>query len=443
MSNKNSLKYQFKKQLAISIGLLVIIFSFLLYKLFFIGIGSTMHRTMMSMANHYVKQIELNRDYDLPQQGNYSAYIGKDNVPKKMKALFNFDEIHDFQFQVNEKDKKFKIIHPKKVFFFLVHPIPNNSEKLYLFYHEIPPHPSVLPPKKGLKLSVPLSIALITLIAISLVYLVANRLIRQVLNPLNKLAHMAESIDENNLELSFDVMNDKTEIGVVANTLHQSISRVHQYHQREKQFLQNASHELRTPIAIVSSALEIIELRTSQGKYDIFDQHTHIRRANKDMSELTEALLLLSRGESTQTHLESVNLEYLISSILEEYKYLIKGKNVEVELHVDDDSHSYDLPMSLCRIILRNLIRNAFEHTISGTVFIEVMNLDVTIINTSLGLSNHYKKVKERGVSKGKGFGIGLDIVHKISSQQKWPLHFSSDHENDSQVTISFIKAIV
>jgi len=437
MTNKNSLKYQFKKQLAISIGLLVIVFSFLLYQIFFIGIGTTMHRTMMSMAGHYAKQIELNPNISLPSGGAYSAFVGREAIPNKIEHLFDFDAIKDFSFSVNDGDRFVKSSRPKSVFFLVTYPIKNTTDKLYLLYNERPPKKGFAhTQKKGPLLNVPLSIALITLLAILLVFWIARRLISKVLNPINELADMANGLDEYNPELSFEVMNDKTEIGVVANTLHQTMDRIYQFHQREKQFLQNASHELRTPIAVVSSALDIIDLRNSQGNSNIADQYINIRRANRNMTELIGALLLLSRNDSSKVHLETVDLNKLSEAIIDEHQYLLKGKDIVVDF-VAKDNILHELPLALCRIALSNLIRNAFEHTLSGIVCVQLSNLTVSITNSSY-LVDNYHSAGEQGISQGQGFGIGLEIVKKIASQQNWQLQFLSAHESTNQVIISF-----
>ncbi|WP_426369383.1 histidine kinase dimerization/phospho-acceptor domain-containing protein [Pseudocolwellia sp. HL-MZ7] len=467
MKNKNSLQYQFKKQLALSIGLLVIVFSFLLYQIFLISIGSTMHRTMMSMAGHYAKQVERDANFVLPNDDTYSVYLGKENIPEDIATLFDFDTMKDYGFSVNDGGKVIKTSKADKVVFIVKHPIRNNSQRLYLLYDDspkrrgpphkagfAPPHGSDLPPpprlerpegapphfgpelpKPGPFLNVPISIVFVTLLAILLVYGVARRLIKTVLEPLSELTVMAKSLDENNPELSFEVVNNKTEIGEVAKTLHQTMDRIHQYHQREKQFLQNASHELRTPIAVVSSSLDIIDLRTSQGNTNIFDQHTNIRRANKNMAELTNALLLLSRKDGTNMGLDAVNLKQLSTIITDEHSYLLKGKNVNFKIRGDDDS-SHELPKALCRIALSNLIRNAFEHTSAGIVNVEISGLSVLITNSSSGLTDGYNNAGDEQTCQG--FGIGLDIVRKIVEQQGWQLALSSDKHKGSQVIISF-----
>ncbi len=486
INSKNSLNYQFKKQLFISIGLLVIVFSFLLHQLFFIGISTTMHRTMTSLAEHYGAQIVLDKNFPLPETGNYRAYVGIDNIPEEILELFRDELIvnkglglKDHKMLINDdgrnnrenddgndgENQRSLFSPPKNVHFLIAQPLQNSEEKLYLVFNDSP-HKKIGPPKNpGLLLDVPRSILLITLFAIVLIYWVARRLINRVIKPLNELSTMANSLDESQPELSFDIMNDKTEIGQVAKTLHQTMGRIHQYHQREKQFLQNTSHELRTPIAIVASALDIIDLRTAQQKPNMADQHKNIRRANKDMAQITEALLLLSRKNSDQISPEKVDMKQLILSTIEEHRYLLdtkkdllkkqtasEGENksesdneITVEFDINEyESAHYLLPKSLCQIILNNLIRNAFEHTSKGTIRIDLNKNCLTITNSSSNtiansnLTQPSQQASSRGLCNGQGFGIGLDIVRQIAEQQGWLFEISADNENENKVVIAF-----
>ena len=460
----NSLKYQFKKQLIISAGLLVLIFSFLLYQILFIGIGASMHRSMMAMTDHYAQQIEADPNFPLPHNDDFSIYVGRETLSAEIEQIFDIDTLPPFSFSVHDDSKLSELFRPQSITFLETRPLKNNGGILYLVYHDRdpkrrppPPHgqvpslpfykdhqpPSVnghpapgSPPKTPL-INVPNSIFFIILLATLLVYWIVQRLITSVLNPLNELALMAKSLDENHPELSFSVMQNKTEIGAVAKTLHQTMQRIHQYHQREKQFLQNASHELRTPIAVISSALDIIELRASQGNTNIIDQHANIRRANKNMAEMTNALLLLSGKNSGDTHLDIIDLKQLSSTIIEEHKYLLKDKRVLVEL-ISDENTTHELPSALCRIVLSNLIRNAFEHTLSGTVNVEVSGRKVLVTNTSSALYDNELGEIELEKNYDKGFGIGLDIVKKIVEQQQWQLQFLPDVKKGWQVVINF-----
>ncbi|GLS91119.1 two-component sensor histidine kinase [Psychromonas marina] len=460
----NSLKYQFKKQLIISVGLLVLIFSFLLYQILFIGIGASMHRGMMSMTDHYAQQLEADPSFPLPHNDDFSIYVGRETLPAEIEQMFDIDTLPPFSFSVHDDSKLSELFRPQKITFLETRPLKNNKGILYLVYHDRDPqrappprhgkipshlflqdHPpqhaeKVLPPGPPPKtplINVPNSIIFIILLATLLVYWIVQRLITSVLNPLNELALMAKSLDENNPELSFSVMQNKTEIGAVAKTLHQTMQRIHQYHQREKQFLQNASHELRTPIAVISSALDIIDLRASQGNHDIADQHINIRRANKNMTEMTSALLLLSDKNRSIRSLDTIDLKQLSTSIIEEHKYLLKDKRVFIDL-IGADNETHELPGTLCRIVLSNLIRNAFEQTLSGGVSVDISGRKVLVTNTSSAIYNNEEGEIELEKNYDKGFGIGLDIVKKIVEQQQWQLHFFADVKKGWQVVINF-----
>jgi len=486
MRNKNSLKNQFKKQLVLSLGLLIVIFSLMLDRMFFTGLQASMHQSMASMALHYKQQVDENPHFELPRNGQYSVFIGKETIPDSVRNLFDLEDLEGNAFIVNNSHHFIKMFEPENISFLMTKPLKNNTKMLYLFYHHlfVPPLPPVQerrPPRGHLRpllspgphdklgvrpppihdndfapsvqaTPIPLTeldvkqdpivhmsglIILIVLVAMLLMFWIIRRLIHTVLNPLNELAEMAKNLDENNPEQTFDIMNNKTEIGVLANTLHDTMIRIQEFNQREKQFLQNASHELRTPIAVVSSALDIITLRESLGNTNVTDQHCNIRRANKNMTELTEALLLLSRKKNPNTYLQSVDLNELLKAIIEEHRYLLEGKKVGVELVNDHDGY-YDLPLVLCRIVISNLIRNAFEHTSAGSVRVQISALTLLITNTSSGLTDDFQQAVEQKGNKRQGFGIGLDIVRKIVAQQQWYLDLSSDIQTGSKVVVCF-----
>lgn len=476
MINKNSLKYQFKKQLAISIGLLVIIFAFMLDQIFYAGIATAMQRSMLSMAGHYAQQVNLDPDFELPEEGKYSVFVGKQAIRPDIKALFDIDAMGEVKFAVHGGGDYIKMSNPNSLSFLVVHPLRQRSEKLYLFYQNRPvrlppsmfvsgagqnrppprgrpeqqadfppPHhenrhglAGAKPPKQALLnipeerplLSVPESIGFIIIIAILLIYWVVRRLIGSVLTPLNELATMAKSIDETKPDLPFKVLQNRTEIGLVATTLQKTMQRIHDHHQREKRFLQNASHELRTPIAVVSSALDIIDLRHRQGNTQIADQHDNIRRANKNMAELSAALLFLNTNKGANQELQQVELAELAKRLVNEHAYLLEGKALSVEV-VCHHSQPYSLPMALCRIVLSNLIRNAFEHTLEGSVVVDINALVVTISNSEAG-------IEDCSAEHSQGFGLGLNIVAKIAAQQQWQMNLSSDPQSGSKVVFSF-----
>ncbi|WP_019615741.1 sensor histidine kinase [Psychromonas ossibalaenae] len=433
IEHKSRLRYQFRKQLFISIGLLVVVFSILLYNLYFMGHANATHRSMMILAEHYAAQLELQPDSPLPQSGGVGAYIGRQNLPHTVQDYFKEQPLNDYQMHIYHGNEN----SPTR-YFMLAFPLNNSKHQLLVLYNDQALRELPRPSRKGWIINLPGAIALTAVLAIILVFWLAQRLISKVLNPLYQLSEMANHLDENNPELSFSIMSDKTEIGDVANTLHNSLQRIHQFHQREKKFLQNASHELRTPIAVVASSLDIIALRSSRGNQQIEDQLQNIRRSNQSMAELSEAILLTGRDQHKPEAAEQVNLSYIVKNVAADLNYLLEGKNVRVQL-AGSDSVELQLAKTLCRIVLSNLIRNAFEHTDNGKIQISVSDTVVTIKDTGCGFAQETAaKLQERGISDGQGFGLGLDIVRQIVKAQQWKFSLQANSDIGTTVMIDF-----
>lgn len=249
------------------------------------------------------------------------------------------------------------------------------------------------------------------------------------------------SLDETTPDLSHPILQDRSEIGLVAHALKQGMDRIYSFHQREKNFLQNASHELRTPITVVGSALDIIERRQAMGKQDISKPLQHIRQASVNMKETTEALLWLSREESRegtsdenraykspdQSPIKANDLHQILTELVAQLRYLIEDPAIKVTISMNtQDILLYD--PALIRIVLVNLIRNAFEHTFEGRIDINISNTGISICDTGLGLSSDTNPIN-RGESGRDSFGLGLDIVSRIADRKGWKLSLSSNSD--------------
>ena len=438
MAKSKSLRTQFRNQLLVSIGLLVLIYSVLLHYLFFQGLDQATHRSMMQEARHYAQAYANNPDYQLPRSDSFAVYIGRENLPPLLKQRFKHIPLINRELAIAEDAKKPFFKPPKESFFILPYPVANTDSQLLLVYDNKPPEhqPGHAPPPFKLDLITATVIA--ALLSIALILWLAGRLITQVLNPLQQLTQMAKTIDQDKPEQEFTAMQDNSEIGLVANTLHESLQRIHQFHQREKQFLQNASHELRTPIAVIGSSLDMIDRRIEQGKTEISDQLQYIRHANKDMRELTEALLWLGRDQELAMATEQVDLSSLVTTLCDDLAYLIAGRNIAVNIRPTNPA-PIQLPLALCRIVLNNLIRIAFEHAWEGEINIQVATSSVSISNDVSRFNTQNMHVPStRGESSYESFGLGLDIVKQIVDKQGWILQTCTEQDARYEIEVRF-----
>lgn len=223
------------------------------------------------------------------------------------------------------------------------------------------------------------------------------------------------------------------ELNEMAALIRNTLYTMHEGLERKQQFLQHTSHELRTPISVIRNNIELLHrLQASQNQQNELKQQeviNRIDRASLTMQHLTETLLWLSKETSEPLSEKEVQLDQLMHELVEEMRYLLNEKQVRVEL--DTQAFSIKLPDIAAKIVLGNLIRNAFQHTWEGEVLIRQRDNKVEIINKENG-----EIIQENSL----GFGLGLQLTQQLANRLGWT------YENEKQlkehsVVITFNKA--
>ncbi|MEQ9463843.1 MAG: hypothetical protein RJQ10_09285 [Haliea sp.] len=143
------------------------------------------------------------------------------------------------------------------------------------------------------------------------------------------------------------------------------------------------------------------------------------------MKHLTETLLWLSRDNVDSLPSNEFALDALVAQLATEMQYLLKDKPVEVVL--DTESCQIRLPEMVVRIVLGNLIRNAFQYTWEGRVSVRQHGAVVEIVNP----------LQEDAGTEGLGFGLGLKLTEQLCDKLHWEYVNTSQH-NERSATISF-----
>ena len=117
----------------------------------------------------------------------------------------------------------------------------------------------------------------------------------------------------------------------------------------------------------------------------------------------------MNRQEGKSLPSYPVSLGISIQQIVGELGYLLQGKSVEVTTTVDQST--LELPEGLCRIVISNLIRNAFQHTENGIVEIAQAGDTLSIVNR-----NTEPKIGRDDL----GFGLGLELTQRLIAQYGW-----------------------
>jgi signal transduction histidine kinase len=185
-------------------------------------------------------------------------------------------------------------------------------------------------------------------------------------------------------------------------------------YQALKKFSENASHEIQTPISIISVNLE--EMLQHNIPEQTFQMIVNTQQTLKRLSDLNKNLLLLTKIENQQySSDEEININSYIENKTEEFSPLIKSKNLRVEVTTNG---VFQLKMSpeLIDILLNNLLSNAVKHnSINGNIYIEVSNTELKICNSGTPIKLTHETIFNRFTKENSpSYGLGLAIVKQI-----------------------------
>ena len=260
--------------------------------------------------------------------------------------------------------------------------------------------------------------ALVALIVSLGAGLIFSKRITKDIGYLNEKADKISRLDfPKNIEI-----NRNDEIGDLSRSLEKMSKELSTSVSNLKSFVSNASHELRTPIAVIcthaTALLEHKEIEEKEKRkyYEI------ILKVGNEMKELIENLLILSKLDSTVFKLkkENVNLRKIIEEALERYDIIELERDINVEISLVTENIIGD--PRILKLVLNNLIQNALKYSIiGGSVKISQTLNCLVIENTFQGeLGNEIEKLLQpfsRGRNaedfKFDGMGLGLSIISK------------------------------
>ncbi|MEH8018639.1 HAMP domain-containing histidine kinase [Rheinheimera muenzenbergensis] len=265
---------------------------------------------------------------------------------------------------------------------------------------------------------------------------------RKTTRPLKQLAALVDSVPSQQLPQRFSnqfasqFAND--EVGILARTLQQSLTGIASALQREKSFTADVSHELRTPLAVIKNAVELWQSQQTGSKAAAQLQAapggeqqlmTRIYDAAVQMEKTVQTLLILAREEHTAVKHNSTALMPQLERAILDNSLLLQSKPVTVQL-CDSCQVNINANADMLKVLLDNLLSNAFKYTEAGEVSIAFNANCLLIRDTGPGIAaDIYPHITEAGV-KGRhstGFGFGLAIVKRLCEHQGWQMSVSSD----------------
>jgi signal transduction histidine kinase len=272
-----------------------------------------------------------------------------------------------------------------------------------------------------------LALAFVVLVIIGV--LVA-RGVRKALRPLSDLAGDIGALSPDHAGQRVSVSDSaSSELHVITNALNDYLRRQDDFVERERVFIDTASHELRTPIAIIAGASEL-----ALGRDDLpgpaRQQVQRVHRTARDVERLISLLLALAKDPARLSRSsELVPLHELLPDIIDDHRHLMANKDLSI---VIDDlvPCSVSAPLHIVQAAIGNLLRNAIENSDSGDIHVS-LDADATVVVQDPGhgmtpeeISRIYAHLA-RGGSRDGG-GIGLDLLARLCEHLGWTLSIQS-----------------
>lgn len=222
--------------------------------------------------------------------------------------------------------------------------------------------------------------------------------------------------------MEFDSLNKSIERLIEKNTA---------IYKAQKEFIENAAHELQTPLALFQSKIDTIIQTTGLSK----EQSLLLNALNNDVSRLNRLnknLLLLSKIENeSYFEKQSYSVTDYISKNLDFFEEQAEAKNIQIAVNLDKNLKIETNPV-LIEVLVNNLFLNAIRHNVKeGKINIEIKNKQLIFKNTgqenALPIDKLFNRFSKSNPS-GKGNGLGLAIVKKIAELNNWTVEYSFEN---------------
>jgi len=291
------------------------------------------------------------------------------------------------------------------------------------------------------------------LIWILLLYLLNQIIFDRILTPFYDTVNSLEGIsDPSDLEGSFP-HSSTYEINVLNQALNSMMREIRSSFEDQKKFIQNASHELLTPLSIIRQKSERTLAKAEQLDQGTIKAVHDIQQTAVRLSRLSNALLLISRVENKQYNLdEQVTIAKVTRSVLDELKDFVEMKDLTISTDLDSNL-SVRGNKELIHSVIYNIVQNAVKFSPeSGTVQIVAKKDDTdryfSVTDEGPGIPpdlldsvfDRFKKGQNSldGIDGDSSPGLGLSIVHSICRLHKFECRAQNIEGDGAKITILF-----
>ncbi|WP_239774634.1 HAMP domain-containing sensor histidine kinase [Mammaliicoccus sp. N-M50] len=291
-----------------------------------------------------------------------------------------------------------------------------------------------------------LAILLVLLVVISLVLVLFSSY--SLANPIRRLMKTTESLRKGDFDVDIKVTRDD-EIGILQHRFIKMRDELKQLEMMRQSFVQNVSHEIKSPLQSILSLLRELEHEQDENNRIQIIEDIYARAYR--LSNLTKQLLLLSELDNSE-HLsfnETVHVQKVIKEVVQNLNFLLEDNEISVLFDMDDLTikGNHKLLYQALYNILNNAIKYSPKHSMIQIDLKEQNEfVKVSIIDEGYGMTEkQLKHIKDRFYKGDQSHnihvdsnGLGLSIVDSIIEHHDAQIFFESEVDKGTEVTILF-----
>ena len=280
------------------------------------------------------------------------------------------------------------------------------------------------------------------LVGLSVLLLAVIWMVSRELRPLRRIADELSERDSDNLH-PLSLSGQASEILPLIKAINTQFSRIEQMLQRERGFISDSAHELRSPLTALKVQLEVAQLADD----DAAARHQALQKLNQGIdrsTRLVEQLLALSRLDSAAVAANDEPLDWpaLVNAAVNEQLPAAEEKKINIKTSTDGSTPTTCGQPLLWALLLRNLLDNAVRYSPEeAQISIELKDETLSVTNSNTVVAAEYlPRLKERffrpAGQKSTGSGLGLSIVERIAELHRCRVALTNDDGN-FRVTVS------
>lgn len=260
----------------------------------------------------------------------------------------------------------------------------------------------------------------------------------RLLRPVSRLVDAVHALDPSLREARLTPGYPLHEIQALETAFNGFLQRLDGFVLREREFVDTASHELRTPISVIAGAAQVLESETlgADGQRAL----QRIRLTTDSMQDTLAALLQLAKEPLPAAAPTPLALEAWLPDLIDDYRPLLEGRPLSLEVGTIE-SASVRVAPAVAAMIFGNLVRNAIEHTPAGRLEIGLREGVFSIDSRgdaldAAAVARLYRSLALADSGRTLGGGIGLYLVRQLCERLGWSLAYAHGESGELQVRL-------